>query len=127
MRPHSLPPRPGHQRHPPASTGSGSNEERIIPIMVERPTTTTRSGSAGSSRPPPPQRQESTSSAISTAGEGQGPPPQPLENTKNRGNGSHRFSDSMTSSTSSSGLGTDIHSKFLNVFKDRGELKITIF
>ena len=127
VRPHSLPPRPGHQRHQPASAGSGSNEERIIPIMVERPTTTTRSGSAGSSRPPPPQRQESTSSAISTAGEGQGPPPQPLENTKNRGNGSHRFSDSMTSSTSSSGLGTDIHSKFLNVFKDWGGLKITIF
>ena len=74
--------------------------------MVER----TGTGSAG--RPPPPQRQESTSSAISTAGEGQGPP-QPLESTKNRGS-SHRFSDSMTSSTSSSGLGTDIHSEFLD-------------
>ena len=67
---------------------SFSHEERIIPIVIE-----------GHKRRP--HRQESNSSVMSANAES---PIQPLPQV-------HRFSaDSMNSSTSSSGLGTDIHS-----------------
>lgn len=87
--------------HLPHRSSTASYDERIIPIVIE--STGQRAG-----RPQPPQRQESSSSAISTSG---ALASETMEHTIGEGHRrNHRFSDSMTSSTSSSGLGTDIHS-----------------
>lgn len=79
-----------------------SHDERIIPIVIEG-----RKGRGGGSGGGP-YRQESTSSAVSAqtpvSDNSANPPRIP------GGHQYHRFSDSMTSSTSSSGFGTDIHS-----------------
>lgn len=64
-----------------------SHEDRIIPIVIE--------GRQGG-----PYRQESTCSA----------PAAPTSTPHEHRSYNHRFSDSMTSSTSSSGFGADIHS-----------------
>ena len=95
-----------------------SHEERIIPIVIEG-----RSNSKSG-----PYRQESTSSAVSAScntpdsgvnqrsglgglgGAGSGGSAGGGDQSGDRGRQNyHRFSDSMTSSTSSSGFGTDIH------------------
>ena len=92
-----------------AKTASGmpqrsfSQEERIIPIVIEAHTKRGR-----------PLRQESTSSVMSaneSSPGGSGPPQGPPPASTTPSVSVLRFSaDSMNSSTSSSGLGTDIHS-----------------
>ncbi len=73
-----------------------SYEDRYIPIMVESKSKSSQSHGESAS----------SSSAVTAD--------QPLQASSkaktDRGSGYHRFSDSMTSSTSSSGFGTDIHS-----------------
>lgn len=99
-RPPALPPKRGQR--PVASQLSGG--ERTIPIVRES------DGSVVVCNRQPPQRQESSSSAVSTSG---------AANISEAGGGGlhhhHRLSavsgDSMASSTSSSGLGTDVHSQ----------------
>jgi len=121
--PPALPPKRGplSSRSWTGTSGGGtsqppSHEERIIPIVIEGRSNSSKSG---------PYRQESTSSAVSascnTPDSGVNQRSGVLGGHPGSGGSAgggdqsgrqqyHRFSDSMTSSTSSSGFGTDIHS-----------------